>query len=76
MGSCSSHRGQCFEMIADRFERPTLDQLAGLGFEAVPEVANEIEETAAAGLLPAQLPKVTLDLFLLLSEHRRRSGRR
>jgi hypothetical protein len=35
----------------------------------VPEIPNEIEETTAAGLLPTQLPPVTLDpCLLLLSE--------
>ena len=53
--------GQRFEVIADRFERPTLDQLTGLRFEAVPEITDEVEETATwSASLPSTRPFCSL----------------
>jgi hypothetical protein len=50
--------GHRFEMEADRFERPAIDQLAALRLEGVPEVADELDEATAPGPLPAQLVEV------------------
>jgi hypothetical protein len=49
-------------VIADCFERPTLDQLAGLGFEAVPKIPDEVEEATATRLLAPKPFEVSLDL--------------
>jgi hypothetical protein len=46
-----------FEVEANCFERPALDQLGG-GLEHRPEVADEVDEPAATRLGPAQLLKV------------------
>jgi hypothetical protein len=51
---------------ADRFEWPAFDQGSSFRFERVPEVADEVEEPTAAGLLAPKLGEVTGDLFLFL----------
>ena len=45
--------GQGLQVEGDRLQGPSLDQGARLGLQAVPEILDKVEETAAAGLLPA-----------------------
>jgi hypothetical protein len=48
-------------VVADGFQRPTIDHRARLRLQRVPEVMDEIEKASAAGLLPANLVEVLLD---------------
>jgi hypothetical protein len=59
--------GDRFEVEADRFEGPALDQLAALRLLGMPKITNKINGTAAACLLVAKLGKVTGDLCLHLA---------
>jgi hypothetical protein len=49
------------QVEADRFEGPAFDQGPSFRFECMPEVADEVEEATAAGLLAPKLLEVTFD---------------
>jgi hypothetical protein len=49
------------QVEADRLQGPALDHGTGLRLKGVPEVPDEVQETAPVGLLPAKLLEVTLD---------------
>jgi hypothetical protein len=46
---------------ADSLKRPSLDQLACLGFEGVPELPHEVEEAAAPRLLTPKFCVIPFD---------------